>query len=521
MKALEIIMNKENLLIADAIESKKMKGLASSLNEQISQMCDQINKFETFKNDELNGELNNQIIVVKSLAGFFSNNKILKIELIVEKFKNEEKSKINEYNSTKNQLLETIRTIMKECSKEAVVSQYDIFENEFQRCESGHEILIFRERNLNVLETFLNQLDAELVVSSVFDSIESQSVDFNTSTLDRNIQLCTRKNEEVYGSKQSKFSKVEQIINNLRSVGEKVVAFYTYKDALLSIGCSTKSIKEYENELSKSYIPLKKTLQKEFKIELEDICEVIVDEEQYSEIDTNQEFSTIPNYNEETSSEVTLGEQFEQPETVSSNLESTENIFTSNNSTSETTDSYSTYKNEESSFQPIETTSYENYYSENNYTEPQFEQNTETEETSSDETQYINSIFNNTTNNFSPEREEKSEDTGFNNTNSSFSAESYYSNPFQVENSNNVFDNDITSSETITESLYNNTTSMRNSEDSYQESNNPIDYEQTQSKEENAEEENPSPFLANKLDSFFSSNSNSNPFNNNNPFDQN
>ena len=300
MKTLELLKNQENI-IPEELQSKKIKPLAKTLHSLIIEMDEQVKSFTVYKESQLEGELASKIIIAKSLADFFANNKILHVELAAEALHNEEKSKLNEFYSVKTRLLDTLKTILKESQKEAVVSTHDVFEGEFQKCESGHEIIILNGRNTNVLETLIKEFDEYLIMSGNYDTIESQEVDFNTEVLERNIELCNRKNNEIFGAKAGKMRKLDAIINKLHEVGKDVVAFYTYKDSLLDIGCNPKNVKLYENELSKAYVPLKKTLQKEFKIELEDICDVVVNEEEFA--DNVEEVSSTNSWENPTTTE--------------------------------------------------------------------------------------------------------------------------------------------------------------------------------------------------------------------------
>ena len=288
MRALELLKSQEPLLLEDSTQGKKTKVLVATLNQLMSEMNNQISAFEEYTNSELNGDLANKIIIAKSLAEYFAGNKLLKVELAVEGLRNQEKARINEYYSVKTKLLDTIRNLIKEAAKEAVVSNYDIFEGNFVRCENGHEIIILGERNLNVLDTLLRELDEQLTIEGNFDNIGSQPVDFNLSTLNRNVEICNRKANEIYGSKAGKLSKVEAFITKFAEVGKEVVVFYSYKHALLEIGCPEKGVNAYEHELSKNYIPLKKTLSKELKIELEDICTTSLDESAYPTYDVDE-----------------------------------------------------------------------------------------------------------------------------------------------------------------------------------------------------------------------------------------
>lgn len=406
MKTLELLKNQENI-IPEELQSKKIKPLAKTLHSLIIEMDEQIKSFTAYKESQLEGELASKIIIAKSLADFFANNKILHVELAAEALHNEEKSKLNGFYAVKTRLLDTLKTILKESQKEAVVSTHDIFEGEFQKCESGHEIIILNGRNTNVLETLIKEFDEYLIMSGNYDTIEGQEVDFNTEVLDRNIELCNRKNNEIFGSKPGKMKKLEAIINKLHEVGKDVVSFYTYKDSLLDIGCNPKSVKIFENELSKAYVPLKKTLQKELKIELEDICDVVVNEAEFAdnveEVDPSTSWETpateeqyyrepvVKDLFEESTNVVaeetqttsyqtpTPAEIFSQPAesfttAFETNTQNSETAFTSessytpvNNVFEESTSAYS--ETEESSFENSFNTAYESSESttENNY----------------------------------------------------------------------------------------------------------------------------------------------------------
>ena len=296
MKALELLKSKEALLLDSATQGKKSKVMAQTLNNLMLEMNNQINAFEEYSNSQLNGNLANKIIIAKSLAEFFAGNKLLKVELAVENLRNEEKAKVTQYYAVKTKLLDVIKSLIKEVAKEAVVSNYDIFEGNFVKCEPGHEIIILGDRNLDVLETLLRELDEQLTVTGNFENISSQPVDFNLSTLNRNIDLCTRKANEIYGAKAGKLSKVETFIAKFEEIGKQVVAFYSYKEALLEIGCTEKGVRDYEHELSKAYVPLKKTLSKELRTELEDICNITVNESEYPTYSVEEQTPSTPSF---------------------------------------------------------------------------------------------------------------------------------------------------------------------------------------------------------------------------------
>ncbi|MBQ7352146.1 MAG: hypothetical protein IJW59_04760 [Clostridia bacterium] len=505
MKALELLKNQEKLLVVDAIQNKKMKTLATNVNELIVEMNSQINKVENFVESEKNGEQGNKIIVAKSLCNFFKDNKFLKVEQAVEQLANEEKAIINQYYNTKNKLLDTIRMIMKESSKEAVISAFDIFSGDFTKCQPEHEVVILKDRNVNILDTFIQELDCELVVNGAFDTLEGQEVDYNPEVLNRNIELCNRKNNEIYGGKPGKQAKINTLIEKLNEIGQKTVAFFTYKNALLDIGCNPKGVKDYENDLAKQYIPIKKALQKEFKIELEDICNVVVNEAEYGEVDIEQPIEEQmaqfeeTSYNDDSQSNIespsfeTPTPQFyseEQPTQTNPfedlNSQNTfENNYVSNNSQNfESQSSYSpefnTNESQSTSFASVEdntkTSNFDSFLSSSN--EQPFNQTQDFNTFENNQTQEFNSSFN-----YSQPQE-------FNTNNDYEQNQEYNSNP-----------EDFSSNNTSAFDFSSNSTEPQQYQEESQPTNNELNDEP--------------PVHRSPLESFFSNNSN----NNQNPFD--
>ncbi len=318
MTALELLKSDEPLLLEET-PNKKIKTLSSTFNQCMKEMNAQIQAFEAFAQSGKSGEMFQKITMAKSLAEFFAGNKLLKANLAVTGLENEEKAKINAYFSAKTKLLDTLKAIIKESSKEAFVSNYDIFDDNLVKCEKGHEVLILGDRNQNILLNILNQLTSSLHVEGNFENIRPQSVNVNLDTLNRNVALCNQQNEELNGAKHGKLAKVKTFIAKLEEVGEQVVAFYTYKDTLLNIGCDPKGVKGYENVLIKSYVPLKNTLNKELRIDLEDICNITVNEAEFPTLDveehspSTQEFENVFAEETETANVTENANQLSQP----------------------------------------------------------------------------------------------------------------------------------------------------------------------------------------------------------------
>ena len=390
MKALDLIKGNEKLLLEEAVESKKIKTLSREINELITAMNAEMNKFAEFKQSQIDGDFHYHAVVAKSLAEFFKGNKHLRVEDAVARFESLEKQNMNSYYQTKTKLLSAINSLIKETAKEAAVSYFDLFEGELRKCEEGHEIIILGDRNNILLRYIVEELDSALVITGHFAELVAQGVDYNLDTLNRNVDLCTRKNNEVYGTKAGKLAKIQIMIDKLNSVGNNVVAFYTYKDALLDIGCNPKGVKSYESELSKEYIPLKKGLQKEFQVELEDICNVTVNEESFPVADTN-------NIERNYSTPTLDGGEFESveessPFTRATNEDSNDyNPFESANLTENTFDSVSEvnpFESSQSNSTESDLNPFENTTTTNNWSNP-FASNTEPTPTNafSEETQ--------------------------------------------------------------------------------------------------------------------------------------
>lgn len=367
MKAIELIKNEQQFFLEGASQNKKMLSSAKMFNALLAEMNGQIQHLKAFLDDEENGELNNRIIVAKSLAEFFGNNKTLKMDVVVNELKAQEQAALNAFYNIKTRLLTCLKAIIKDSTKEAIVCNFDLFNGEYTKCENGHEILILAGRNIDVLESLSRELDTLLNLNGIFDSIPAQSVDFAADTHNRNIYMCTSKNKELNASKPAKMSKIEAMINQIDAIGQKVVAFYTYKEALADIGCHPKNIKAFENELSKLYIPLKKALQKEFSIEFADICNVEVNESEYAEIDTNQDFVA------ETYTQNMLGQEYTQtpaPQTFTTEYQEQINTNPFENNQFAPTENYQEPASVESFQQPAYTPAYQEPVATQAYNEP-------------------------------------------------------------------------------------------------------------------------------------------------------
>jgi len=280
MRILDLMKANEPLFIEDAIESKKMKSLVNEINELLAAMQNEIEEFEAFKVSQTEGQYYNNVVMAKSLAEKYQGNKILNLNAVLVNLQKEENTAIAKYNTVKTKLITALNNLAKESHKEAVVCPYDLFEGELTRCPEGHEVVIMGDRNGAILETIIADIET-LEVAGNYENIAATELKVNEDNLNRNVERCASIADEMYAQKGGKLKKAVAMIEKMKEVGESVVEFFTFKDNMLEIGVAPKAVQAYENILTKLYVPIKKQLQKEFKIELEDICTKSVDETEY------------------------------------------------------------------------------------------------------------------------------------------------------------------------------------------------------------------------------------------------
>ncbi len=283
MNILEILNGGDVVFAEDAIESKKIKTQVATVNKNFVDMAATANEFAEYATSQLKGTEHRRIVMAKSLRNYYPNWNALKVAY--DNVSKEEGVKIAAYNACKAKLISSLQLLLKESAKEAVVSNYDLFDGDFARCQEGHEVIVLGGRNAAVIETMIQNLDEALVVAGHFEEVEAQEIDANYTNVAANVNMCKEKAAEMYGNKPAKLAKVEVSISTMEEVGKKVVFFETYKNDLLSIGCPQKAINDYEKSFEKQYIPLKKSLQKELRIEFVEICDLVTDETSYVEAD--------------------------------------------------------------------------------------------------------------------------------------------------------------------------------------------------------------------------------------------
>lgn len=199
----------------------------------------------------------------KALESFFND-----WQGVVEAYNNfekEEKQELENYYNTKTKLINSLTNLQNESLKEPVLSLYDLFNDELVKCEEGHEVIILGSQNSRILEYVINYLNENLEVKGNFEVVEDKPLSSNYGNVNKNVEMCNQKVDELFAEKLGKQEKFKKLIENMEEVAKKIVDFMTFKQDLISVGCSEKALNDYEKAFTKQYMPLKKTLQKSFK----------------------------------------------------------------------------------------------------------------------------------------------------------------------------------------------------------------------------------------------------------------
>ncbi len=283
MNILEILKSGEKVFVKDEVEGKKTSTLVDAVNKSFEDMSAAITEFADYAQSQLNGEVNHKIVMAKSLLNYYPNSQSIK--LAYDEVSKEEGKMIAKYTAVKTTLLNNLSTLLKESQKEAVVSSYDLFDGDYKKCPEGHEVIILGAHNADIIQTMIETFNQELTVEGHFEEVQAKELTANYVNVQENVTMCKMRATELYGNKAGKLAKVEKAIEAMQSIGEQVVFFETYVKDMLLIGVKDKDIKVYQKAQEKQYIPLKKTLQKDLKINFVEICDIVADENAYAEVD--------------------------------------------------------------------------------------------------------------------------------------------------------------------------------------------------------------------------------------------
>lgn len=279
MDILSILRNQEQVFIEDEVEDKKVRALVASVNENLRNTIIEIDAFKNFEASQLAGEYHERLVMAKSLRETYSS--WTAVATAYETLKKEEAKEVNDFYVAKKKTIDSLNELAKVSAKSPVVSAYDTFNGDLQKCEEGHNVIILGNHNADIISTIVNTLETELQVAGRFEELEVRNLTANYANVQRNVSNCEQALNELYGNKAGKLQKFMDAVNKMEEVGQKVVFFLTYKNDLLNIGCASKELDVYEKNLVKNYIPLKKLLQKTCKLDFVEICDIVVDEDSF------------------------------------------------------------------------------------------------------------------------------------------------------------------------------------------------------------------------------------------------
>ena len=279
MNIVEILSNNEALFLEIRSKNKKVDSLVAETNTLLANLYSLSLETQEFLESQMAGERNNLIVAAKSLQNYYEGNKLLKVETLVANLQKEEQVKLAQFDVLKAKVLANISLLQKVTKTDAITSNYDLFDNDLTRCQEGHEVIILGEHGQAILDNIADQISGSFGFSGNFEAVSAGEFQYSMEVVNSNAAMCQAQANEVFAAKPDKANKYMAIVDKMIEAAGHVVAFYTAKDILVKLGCNPKALKAYEAALSKAYIPYKKQLEKDLKLDLADICAVEVNEE--------------------------------------------------------------------------------------------------------------------------------------------------------------------------------------------------------------------------------------------------
>ena len=287
MKIFDVLKNEKPVFVIDDIEDKKTKALITQINSQMIGIVEKLETFNDFADSQLEGDYNRKLVMAKSLQKVYSNWSTINNACAA--LVKEENDAIKAFEVAKSQLINNLNVLLKDCQKLPVVSAYDVFGDDFAFAKKGHSVVILGNNNIAVIETIIKELENALYVEGNYEKVEPVELKANYSNVEKNVKECKKMIDELYYGKNSKETKLLNLVDAMEEHGENLVFFATYKNDIKNIGCNQKEVDVFEKDLFKKYVPLKKQLSKTLKITFEDICDLSHDEGEFP----TQEFSVI------------------------------------------------------------------------------------------------------------------------------------------------------------------------------------------------------------------------------------
>lgn len=278
MNIVEILSNNDALFLEITSKNKKVDSLVAETNSLLANLYSLSLETQEFLESQMAGERNNLIVAAKSLQNYYEGNKLLKVETLVANLQREEQARLAQFDILKGKVLASLSLLQKVTKTDAVTSNYDLFDGDLTRCQEGHEVIILGEHGQAILDNIVEQVSGSFGFSGNFESVSAGEFQYSMEVVNSNAAMCQAQANEIFAAKPDKANKYMAIVDKMVEAAEHVVAFYTAQEMLVKLGCNPKALKAYEAALSKAYIPYKKQLEKDLKLDLADICVVEVDE---------------------------------------------------------------------------------------------------------------------------------------------------------------------------------------------------------------------------------------------------
>ena len=291
MNIVEILSNGEALFLEITSKNKKVDSLVAETNRLLANLYSLAQETQTFLESQMAGERNNLIVAAKALQNYYEGNKLLKIETLVAALQKEEQVKIAQFDMLKGKVLANLSLLQKSTKTDAVTSNYDLFDGDLTKCQEGHEVIILGKHGQAILENIIEQITGTFGFAGNFDAVPAGEFQYSMDVVNQNAAMCQAQANEIFAAKPDKANKYMAIVEKMVEAASHVVAFYTAKETLEKLGCTPKALKAYEAALSKAYIPYKKSLEKNLKLDLADICAVEVNEDAFP---ASEEMSADP-----------------------------------------------------------------------------------------------------------------------------------------------------------------------------------------------------------------------------------
>ncbi len=280
MDIFTVLKNNDLILVDDPCENKKTRKIINQLNHNLADIMDLQKEFNEFKDEQMEGDYKRKAVIAKTLLQQYMNwQPMVKAYAQMEKG---ERAKVDRFYSEKSLVLKYLNTLLKDCKKLPVVCLYDVYGEDYRKCEEGHPMIVLGDNNTAILKSMIANIEMSMHVKGCLEEIDTTALSVNFVNVNTNVTNCRQKLEEMYADNPSKYQALSESISIMEEVGKRAVLFSTYKDNMMEIGVSEKDINAFENGLAKEYMPYKKQLKKAFNIEFVEINDLVVNEDLFA-----------------------------------------------------------------------------------------------------------------------------------------------------------------------------------------------------------------------------------------------